>query len=65
MTSMMQRFVGCLALEPAFLTLLFRYTVDLKKRGISLTFFSMATQFILKLNIKIQYKHGNIKQPSH
>jgi len=25
----------------------------------------MATQFLLKLNIKMQYKHDNMKQPSH
>jgi hypothetical protein len=44
MTSMMQRFVGCLALEPEFLTLLFMYTVDLKKKKVGFYLhFLMAT----------------------
>jgi len=44
---MMQRFFGCLTLEPKLLTLVFRYTVDLKKKWDFTYIFLMASQLLL------------------
>lgn len=63
----MQRAVGCRALEPEFLTLAVQVQRRFKEKWDLTYLFLMATQFLLKLNVNMQYeyKHDNINIPTH